>query len=651
MQSKLRLIRQTMTNFKGIRSQCFTADGCDVEVRGANATGKTTLLDGFLWLLFDKDSAGRKEFAIKTQAADGRPLPMLDHSVELVLDKDGEQVTLRKTLSEVWTKARGAATASFSGHRVAYEIDGVPRQKKEFDAAVGRLCEEGLLRLLVDPGYFAAKLPWQERRSILLELCGEPDDEEVIAADGRLQAVPALLAGRSLEERRKLIAVRKTLLNDELKTIPVRMDEVSRSLPEPSTLTSQQLSERELQMREALAETEARLQETDGQAATAGPQLRLQELSARLLQLENGQEIRRQATQRRADGRARLDELTAETSELAGELAEKRRLWNEVEAAVLTVAADERCPSCGQALPADQLQAAREKLQQDFAAERKRRLAQITDEGTALAARQQRLLERRQQQADELAVLEQRLHEQSGDAAEQIAEIESLRRQRQDLEQQIAAGGAATQPARQTLLNRRDECRRQLDELTRQLQGQRRVEELRRHEQALAEEYAELERQTFLTEQFMRVKVGLLEQRLNSRFKLARFRLFEQQVNGAIGEVCEVLGPDGAPYNGGLNNAARINIGIDIINTLAAHYGITAPLFIDNAEAVSQLIDTPCQLIRLVVSEADAALRVTLTPKEAKGYQYDAMLPAVELPDCVAPEATAAADLPAGPGF
>ena len=143
----------------------------------------------------------------------------------------------------------------------------------------------------------------------------------------------------------------------------------------------------------------------------------------------------------------------------------------------------------------------------------------------------------------------------------------------------------------------------------------------------------------------------MLEERLNSRFKLARFRLFEQQVNGALGEVCEVLGPDGAPYNGGLNNAARINIGIDIINTLAAHYGITAPLFIDNAEAVSQLIDTPCQLIRLVVSEADAALRVTLTPKEAKGSQYTAMLPAVELPACVAPEATAAADLPVGPGF
>ncbi len=55
-------------------------------------------------------------------------------------------MTLRKTLSESWVKARGAATAAFSGHKVVYEIDGAPRQKKEFDAVTGRLCAEGLLR-------------------------------------------------------------------------------------------------------------------------------------------------------------------------------------------------------------------------------------------------------------------------------------------------------------------------------------------------------------------------------------------------------------------------------------------------------------------------------------------------------------------------
>jgi hypothetical protein len=58
---------------------------------------------------------------------------------------------------------------------------------------------------------------------------------------------------------------------------------------------------------------------------------------------------------------------------------------------------------------------------------------------------------------------------------------------------------------------------------------------------------------------------------------------------------------NGVPYEGGLNNAARINVGLDIINTLGQHYGFSAPIFVDNAEAVTQLIDTDSQVIRLVV--------------------------------------------------
>ena len=130
--------------------------------------------------------------------------------------------------------------------------------------------------------------------------------------------------------------------------------------------------------------------------------------------------------------------------------------------------------------------------------------------------------------------------------------------------------------------------------------------------------------------------MSLLESKINSRFRLARFRLFEQQVNGALNEVCEVLGPDGVPYNGGLNHAARINTGIDIINTLAQQYGFLAPIFVDNAEAVTQLIETPAQVIRLVVSEADKTLRV------------DGAAPVVEGAAVAAPVAAAGQS---GPGF
>jgi hypothetical protein len=80
------------------------------------------------------------------------------------------------------------------------------------------------------------------------------------------------------------------------------------------------------------------------------------------------------------------------------------------------------------------------------------------------------------------------------------------------------------------------------------------------------------------------------------------------QINGGLNETCEVT-YNGVPYSD-LNNAMRINIGLDIINTLSAHYGISVPIFIDNAESVTSLEAVNGQVIRLIVSEQNKKLNV-----------------------------------------
>jgi hypothetical protein len=251
---------------------------------------------------------------------------------------------------------------------------------------------------------------------------------------------------------------------------------------------------------------------------------------------------------------------------------------------------------------------ANQKAQAAFTADKDDRLAAITSAGKIAASHLVQLQNRRQG----LQQTMESLKPQIGILAESI---EKLRVELMTTEKAPAHFARENETAELSAL--RDELRQRVDELARrdalatQIQaGEERIAQLKQQETKLAEEYADLEQQTFLAEEFMRTKVRLLEESIKSRFKLARFRLFEQQVNGALNDVCEVLGPDLVPYNAGLNHAAQINTGIDIINTLSEHYGFSAPIFIDNAEAVTQLIDTPAQVIRLVVAEGVKELQV-----------------------------------------
>jgi len=134
-----------------------------------------------------------------------------------------------------------------------------------------------------------------------------------------------------------------------------------------------------------------------------------------------------------------------------------------------------------------------------------------------------------------------------------------------------------------------------------------RIAELQQQAREAAEQLESIEGQLYMLDEFTRYKTRFVEDSINSLFRVARFRLFREQANGGIEERCDVV-CGGVPYMG-LNNGAKINIGIDIINTLSRHYGVAVPLFVDNAESVTRLEYAATQVIRLVVSESDKELR------------------------------------------
>ena len=168
----------------------------------------------------------------------------------------------------------------------------------------------------------------------------------------------------------------------------------------------------------------------------------------------------------------------------------------------------------------------------------------------------------------------------------------------------------------------REQLRREKDELSARIAEQmaivnkeslleysrNRVELLREDAKKTAEKLEAIESMLFLMDEYSRYQTRFVEDSINGMFRIARFRLFREQANGGVEDRCDVV-LDGVPYIS-VNNGAKINLGIDIINTLSEAYGVKVPLFVDNAESVTKLEASSSQIIRLVVSENDKELRI-----------------------------------------
>ncbi|MFR2721224.1 MAG: AAA family ATPase [Thomasclavelia ramosa] len=227
----VRLKQMKLRNFKGIKELDIDFNLLDTNVYGKNATGKTTLVDAFTWLFFNKDSSGASDFDVKTKTPNGEYLHNLEHLVEAVVEVDGTETTFKKVFKEKYTKQRGSTTASFTGHTTDYFVDDVPRKKKEYDETVNELFDSNIFSMITDPFYFNTRMKWQDRRKTLIDICGDVSDEAVIASNSDLAPLNGVLASKSVDDYRLQLKSKMKPINDELKAIPIKINEANLAIP------------------------------------------------------------------------------------------------------------------------------------------------------------------------------------------------------------------------------------------------------------------------------------------------------------------------------------------------------------------------------------------------------------------------------------
>ena len=649
MMKKIKLLNLTLKNFKGIKSLELDAEGNDLKAYGDNATGKTSIFDGFLWLLFNKDSNNKTDFAIKT-LVDGKEVNNLEHEVAATFTIDNVPLALRKVYKEKWAKKRGAPMAEFTGHKTDYFIDSVPVNKKEYEEKVGSIVKEEVFKLLTNPLYFNEQGKWQDRRNTLLEVCGDVEIDDVLAFNSELKDLPAILKGRTIEDHRKVIVAKRAEINKELDRIPIRIDELNNAsielLSNPEQLTAdlakieKEIDEANAQisnikngaavtnkkndLRQIEMDLESIKRELESEATDKGYQV-----TAKIQEEKSNQSIMQCKLD---DAKHRIEVGKSDITEFDKKLVKLREDFNLEDVKQFEHKEACECPTCGQELPEEQLTVAREKAIAEFNTKKSRELERIQTIGKAIAADKEEALKRIAESGKVIAQLQEdvakkeeainklniqlnELRDEVKNArtnpnyTDKVAEMTKVQEEIKELESNVSESIVELESEIVKLKAKRSELNSQIAAHDQVKASTKRVAELEEQQKELATEFENLERELYLTEQFIRSKVELLESKINSKFKYARFKLFATQVNGGLQEICETT-YQGIPFSSGLNNAARINVGIDIINTLSEHYGIQAPIFVDNAEAVTRIADTDSQLISLVVSGPDKQLRI-----------------------------------------
>lgn len=663
----MKLLRLQLTNFKGARDVVIEPDGADLNVYGDNATGKTTLVDALSWLLFGKDSSGSAKFDIKTRGKDGEPLRGLNHTVSgKFLTDSGKTIEFTRTFREVYTQTKGTATKKFGGHTTDYFVDGVPLgTESEYLAAVASICKMDVFRLLTDPTFFCDALEWRKRREMLLDLIGDLTDQDVIDSNSDLKELPAILNGRPIEGFRKIIASRMKSINEELEAIPHRLDEAHRAileLPAKPDKTTEDLGRQ-------IAEIETRKAEARSGGEIARRQVRITEIQGEIQALTN--EVARTNQDATADLRSEISQMVIKGSELQNEITKKRA---QVETAQTLIAdknkdlvvltqsieklreeglailnraftwddSQETCESCGQRLPAESVEGRKEIALGGFNAKKSEDLeankAKGKETADKIAAAKAYITDL--EQKVEVAKVQITNLETEYDALESVQKAkkdhlnelvdaqpdatkhpkyEELVSEREALEKATAEERLSIDGTLAELDRKATELRIELaavnsyeSTITLNASTNRRIQELEQRQKDLAAEFEVLRSHEHLTNVFIRSKVRLLTEKINARFQMASFQLFEDQINGGLAECCEATF-GGVPYRS-LNHAAKINVGLDIIQTLGEHIGFMPPIMIDGAESVTQVFPTDAQQIRFIVSAPDKKLRIEPCP-------------------------------------
>ena len=654
----------TLLNFKGIKNQTIEF-GKVTDIFGANGTGKTTVFDAFTWCLFGKDSTDRKDFNVKNTVE--KTLNKADHEVIVNLEVNGITQELKRVYKENWVKKRGFEEREFAGNVTEYYWNGVPMQQKEFQQRVSEVLEEAIFKLITNP-LALNSMKWQDRRNILTAMAPVTEEELANGNEAFEKLLQDASAYKSLEDYKKMIKASIKKAKEDIALIPARIDEVTRSKPEAIDFTkiqydldakSEELKAIDNQIQNANSGIDALVAKRREQSIAIGNikneitniesaarnEANKPEDNSELTSLTSSLQNKKSELTTAENGLKTLIDLKESKSKrvegLISQMNAKRNQWAAENAKTFVFDEEDcKCPTCHTKFDQSKLEQKRTELLDNFNANKENVLSRINSDGISLKQEKENLeseiislTERITKGEGVIKILKEEVQSiksnieaynsnMSGEPKDTnliyeciLSENATYKAKKQEVEKLKAELVVVPEVDNSTLIEQRKLIIDEIDNLKGQLNLKTqidtcnaRIQQLNEEEKALSQQIANVEKIEFTIEKFNKLKVDTLENEINKRFKIVKFRMFETQINGGEAECCDAL-IDGVPFSDA-NTASKINAGIDIINTLCEFYQVTAPIWIDNRESIVELIESESQIVNLIVSGEDKKLRV-----------------------------------------
>jgi len=641
----MKIQKLIIKNFKAIDDLEINFDGKNAVISGDNAVGKSTIADAICWILFNKSALNQADFEIKPKNYISDSLNILETSVEIIFN----EITLKKVLKEKWTKKRGSAETEFCGHTTEYFIDGLPVKESEYKEKTSIFKQELML-----PLFFNTNFKWEERRKLLFDIFGNLSDTEIMQSSPQFELLISIPT--DLENYKKVLKSELTKINDSLKIIPARIDENKKGLAAGDVnidfeKIESQINAAKSSLKKLESEKSAMLNNSDIEIKKQISELQLQQSEIKNKIISENNSKNQAAKNEKADLQIKIKMLTNSILELNKQHSnnisdierfenerksliekwklEKNKTFQEKNTEIKTI-----CPTCKQSLPESEIESAKkillekiEKEKAEFNLQKAKNINEIEIEGNKLKIKINNLKAENTRIESELNDKKAEL-KQTAEAEKSIviapeidyttnAEYIELCKKIDELKKQ----SENSKPDLTDINSKISEVEKNISELQTILNKksilenyQTRINELNTQLIEYRAEYQQKNNMLNLIESFIKFKCDLLSEKINNNFKLCRWKLFENQINGGIKEccICEVNTNGSYVEWNSANTAGRINAGIEIINILSAHYKINLPIIIDNRESVVEIIETENQIINLVVDKNYKKLNVEL---------------------------------------